>query len=104
MPNARDERSQYESSPIAGSEAAGTTVVERGPAKRHPSRRRNASRLPRPCLIATETDDLETLARRNYKGTHLSLRWILVHMIEETGRHAGHADIIRELIDGSTGR
>jgi hypothetical protein len=55
-------------------------------------------------LIATETDDLETLARRNYKGTHLSLRWILVHMIEETGRHAGHADIIRELIDGSTGR
>lgn len=54
--------------------------------------------------ITTETDDLETLARRDYKGTHLSLRWILVHMIEETGRHAGHADIIRELIDGTTGR
>ncbi|OBB98851.1 mini-circle protein [Mycobacterium sp. 852013-50091_SCH5140682] len=33
-----------------------------------------------------------------------SLRWALTHMIEETGRHAGHADIIRELIDGSTGR
>nr|CAA9314464.1 MAG: Protein of unknown function DUF664 [uncultured Nocardioidaceae bacterium] len=33
-----------------------------------------------------------------------SLRWALVHMIEETGRHAGHADILRELIDGRTGR
>lgn len=32
-----------------------------------------------------------------------SLRWVLVHMIDETGRHAGHADILRELIDGSTG-
>ncbi|MFT9787108.1 DinB family protein [Streptomyces bacillaris] len=33
-----------------------------------------------------------------------SVRWALTHMIEETGRHAGHADILRELIDGTTGR
>ena len=33
----------------------------------------------------------------------LSLRWIYVHMIEETARHAGHADILREQIDGTTG-
>ncbi len=33
----------------------------------------------------------------------VSLRWIVVHMIEETARHAGHADILREQIDGSTG-
>jgi hypothetical protein len=33
-----------------------------------------------------------------------SRRWTLTHLIEETGRHAGHADILRELIDGSTGR
>lgn len=33
-----------------------------------------------------------------------SLRWALTHMIEETGRHAGHADILRELLDGTTGR
>jgi len=32
-----------------------------------------------------------------------SLRWILVHMIEETARHNGHADILREMIDGTTG-
>jgi uncharacterized protein DUF664 len=33
----------------------------------------------------------------------ISLRWIYVHMIEELARHAGHADIIREQIDGATG-
>ncbi|MDR7324676.1 hypothetical protein J2S44_004926 [Catenuloplanes niger] len=38
------------------------------------------------------------------RGLPPTRRWVLVHMIEETGRHAGHADIIRERIDGSTGR
>ncbi|WP_335938915.1 DinB family protein [Streptomyces sp. PTD5-9] len=38
------------------------------------------------------------------RGPAPSMRWVLVHMIEETGRHAGHADILREQIDGSTGR
>jgi uncharacterized damage-inducible protein DinB len=33
----------------------------------------------------------------------VSLRWIYAHMIEETARHVGHADILRELTDGSTG-
>lgn len=32
-----------------------------------------------------------------------SVRWIVLHMIEETARHNGHADIMRELIDGETG-
>ncbi|MEC3915333.1 DinB family protein [Nocardia sp. CDC160] len=36
-------------------------------------------------------------------GTELSLRWIYLHMIEEYGRHAGHADLLRERIDGSVG-
>ncbi|MFJ6070363.1 DUF664 domain-containing protein [Streptomyces sp. NPDC093065] len=31
-------------------------------------------------------------------------RWALTHMIEETGRHAGHAYVLREPIDGTTGR
>jgi hypothetical protein len=30
--------------------------------------------------------------------------WMLVHLVEETGRHAGHADVLRELIDGAAGR
>jgi len=34
----------------------------------------------------------------------LDLRWVLAHLLEETARHAGHADILRELLDGETGR
>jgi hypothetical protein len=36
-------------------------------------------------------------------GDPVSMRWVLIHMIEETARHAGHMDILRELIDGRTG-
>jgi uncharacterized damage-inducible protein DinB len=36
-------------------------------------------------------------------GDQVSLRWVLIHMIEDTVRHAGHMDILRELIDGATG-
>ena len=36
-------------------------------------------------------------------GTRPSLRWILVHMIEEYARHNGHADLLREQVDGVTG-
>ncbi|HEX8004266.1 MAG TPA: DinB family protein [Mycobacteriales bacterium] len=32
-----------------------------------------------------------------------NVRWVLVHMVEETARHNGHADIVRELLDGETG-
>ncbi len=32
-----------------------------------------------------------------------SVRWVPLHLIEETARHAGHADIVRESIDGATG-
>ncbi|MFE0102402.1 DinB family protein [Streptomyces sp. NPDC059009] len=50
--------------------------------------------------------DLETLCVRDTGGTppRRSLRWVLVHTVEETARHAGHADILREHIDGSVGR
>jgi uncharacterized damage-inducible protein DinB len=37
------------------------------------------------------------------RGEEVSLRWIYVHMVEEYARHNGHADIIRELIDGAVG-
>ena len=37
------------------------------------------------------------------RGEAVSLRWIYVHMIEEYARHNGHADLIRELVDGSVG-
>jgi hypothetical protein len=38
------------------------------------------------------------------RGGSFSLRWILLHMIEEYARHNGHADLIRESIDGQTGQ
>lgn len=49
--------------------------------------------------------DLDRLAARRAEGDpDRSMRWILVHMIEETARHAGHADILREQLDGAVGR
>lgn len=49
----------------------------------------------------TATASLDDLARS--PGRDCALRWIMIHMIEETARHNGHADILRELIDGATG-
>lgn len=47
---------------------------------------------------------LDTVAERpSRRGVEPNLRWIVVHMIEETARHAGHLDLIRELLDGETG-
>ena len=48
--------------------------------------------------ILAAVTDLDSLSAIN-----LNRRWILLHLIEELARHAGHADIIRETIDGTTG-
>jgi hypothetical protein len=47
---------------------------------------------------------LDDLCRADERQPAVDLRWILAHLLEETARHAGHADIIREQLDGSTGR
>ncbi len=47
-------------------------------------------------------DDVNLGGHRRYTEP-ISLRWILVHMVEEYARHNGHADLIRERIDGATG-
>jgi uncharacterized damage-inducible protein DinB len=49
---------------------------------------------------ATSPDQLSVKQR---DGRHFSLRWVLIHLIEETGRHAGHADFLRQAIDGTVG-
>lgn len=36
-------------------------------------------------------------------GSDVTLRWVLIHLVEETARHTGHLDIVRELIDGAVG-
>lgn len=50
--------------------------------------------------------DLDAIAARTqgHRRDDVTMRWILIHMIEETARHAGHADITRELVDGLTGQ
>ena len=51
-------------------------------------RERAASSLTAPCRLEENTD----------------LRWVLLHLINETARHCGHADATRELLDGTTGK
>lgn len=53
--------------------------------------------------IVRENDLSRLAAWTAEEDERRSLRWILTHMIEETGRHVGHADILRESIDGTTG-
>ena len=50
-------------------------------------------------------DDLDQVIHRKHPetGEGLSARWVVLHMIEEYARHNGHADLIRESIDGATG-
>lgn len=56
------------------------------------------------CRAAAATvDDLDAVSRRQRSGNDVSLRWVYLHMIEEYARHNGHADLLRECIDGSTG-
>jgi uncharacterized damage-inducible protein DinB len=62
--------------------------------------------LSRDVIAASSLDDSGTLSEQEaaYVGDQgVSLRWILIHMIEEYARHNGHADLLRERIDGVTG-
>ncbi|WP_029137928.1 DinB family protein [Nakamurella lactea] len=54
--------------------------------------------------IVTEAAGLEQLSVTPLRGgQQFSLRWLLLHLIEETARHVGHADFLREAIDGTVG-
>ena len=50
---------------------------------------------------AETLDDLSALPHDVWG--HVTLRWVLLHMLEETARHAGHLDLMREQLDGHTG-
>jgi len=85
----------------SGSPDPGVPLDFELPVARHVAHYRTA--IARDNEIVSSSPSLdEPCAEPEYAG--LNLRWVLVHMIEETARHAGHADIIREQIDGSTGR
>lgn len=61
----------------------------------------------RQCAVSDElvaAHGLDDMGRHpDFKASAASVRWMLLHMIEETARHAGHADAIRELLDGERG-
>lgn len=52
---------------------------------------------------AAVVPDLDSALPGTRRGQQVSLRWVYVHMIEEYARHLGHADLLREAIDGVTG-
>jgi hypothetical protein len=54
--------------------------------------------------VAFGSANLAELCRQPDGDPPVNLRWVLMHLLEETARHAGHADILGELIDGRTGR
>jgi uncharacterized damage-inducible protein DinB len=53
--------------------------------------------------IYAATESLDEIRPHHRLPIEMDVRTIMIHMIEETARHNGHADIIRELIDGATG-
>ena len=59
--------------------------------------------VERPRALRARTEDLDTILGHSGSGADISLRWIYLHMIEEYARHNGHADLLRERIDGATG-
>ncbi len=57
----------------------------------------------RQAIAAAPDLDVLSQGRDRRTGEQFSLRWIITHMIEEYARHNGHADLLRERIDGATG-
>ncbi|AMM08599.1 MULTISPECIES: DinB family protein [Streptomyces] len=77
---------------------------------------RTAVEVPLPQLLAEYEEQsarfrelvaehsLDVKAKRPIRdGRHVDLRWILLHLVEETSRHNGHLDVVRELVDGRVG-
>ena len=67
-------------------------------------RRRYHEACDRSRDVVARAGGLEALSVRSRRdGERFSLRWALLHLVEETARHAGHADLLREAVDGSVG-
>jgi hypothetical protein len=64
-----------------------------------------AERTPSPCapVQAAAGRDLDATFFHSHRNAQMSVRWVYLHMIEEYARHNGHADLLRERIDGATG-
>jgi uncharacterized damage-inducible protein DinB len=77
------------------------TALELGPDE---VRQRYRDAIARSREVVAAAEGLDQLGAEPWKdGTRWNLRWLLLHMIEETARHAGHADLLREAADGEVG-
>jgi hypothetical protein len=54
--------------------------------------------------VVAAAPSLSDLCRDVGSEAPVNLRWVLMHLLEETARYAGHADVLREMVDGETGR
>lgn len=80
------------------------SAAENAPAELHQLWQDAVGRSRSRISQALGEDGLDGLARKPWpNGESPTLRWILLHMIEEYARHNGHADLIRESVDGQTG-
>jgi uncharacterized damage-inducible protein DinB len=77
------------------------TATEREPDWLRARYRDAINRSRQVVALADSLDDL-SLAWK-FRGQPYTLRWMILHLIEETARHAGHADLLREAIDGTVG-
>jgi hypothetical protein len=80
------------------------TAIDDSPEQLRSLWEENVARAQTALDAALEVAGLEQLAQRKSEGRNSpSLRWIICHMVEEYARHNGHADLLRESIDGQTG-
>jgi uncharacterized damage-inducible protein DinB len=77
------------------------TALEKEPDWLRRRYRDACNRARQAAAAASSLDDVSVRTRPD--GKPFTLRWVLLHLIEETARHAGHADLLREAIDGTTG-
>jgi hypothetical protein len=66
-------------------------------------RQRYRNACDRSRAVVRAASSLEQLSAKPVRGELFTLRWVLLHLLEETARHAGHADLLREAVDGSVG-
>ena len=77
------------------------TALEKDPEWLRSRYREACDRARRVTAGADSLDAVSVSTRVN--GRPFTLRWVMLHLIEETARHAGHADLLREAIDGTVG-
>ena len=73
------------------------------PATELATRYREACQASRAAVASVESLDAMSVRTSTRTGKPYTLRWIMLHMIAETARHNGHADLLREAIDGAKG-